>query len=128
MAKKSQSPADRFEQFRSRGVEVSKRSGRKRRKFVTDDPFVLGEEHGFNPPIEVEKPVYTDRLAIEEMSRNGDAVGILRLLFKSDFRRFLVALNEQGDDAEEIAIGVFLEIMSHFYGDGIADEMGTFPM
>ena len=76
----------------------------------------------------MEKPIYTDRLAIEEMSRAGDAVGILRLLFKSDFRRFLVALNEQGDDAEEIAIGVFLEIMSHFYGEGIADEMGTFPM
>ena len=78
--------------------------------------------------IEIQKPVYTDRLAIEEMSRAGNANGVLRLMFKDDYRRFLAALNDTGDDAEEIALGVFIDIQTHFYGEGIMDELGTFPM
>lgn len=129
MAKKHDvSSTDRFEQFRARGVALAKRSGTNRRAFVTDDPFELGEEYGFTPPIVVEKPVYSDRLAIEDMSRKGDAVGILRLLFKNEFRRLLVALNGVGDDAEEVSLGIFIAVMSHFYGEGIVDEIGTFPM
>lgn len=119
---------DRFEKFRARGMAMQNRAGHRRRTFVTDDPFVLGEEYGFTPPIEIQKPVYTDRLAIEEMSRAGNATGVLRLLFKDDYRRFLAALNSVGDDAEEVAIGVFIDIQAHFYGEGIVDELVTFPM
>ena len=129
MAKKNTpNTSDRFEKFRSRGLELQQKVGAKRRGFVTDEPFVLGEDMGFDPPIVINKPVYTDRLAIEEMSRAGNATGVLRLMFKDDYRRFLVQLNGAGDDAEEIALGVFIEIQEHFYGPGILDELGTFPM
>lgn len=129
MAKKStETTTDRFEQFRARGIALRQKTHQRKRGFVTDEPFVLGEEYGFNPPIKIQKPVYTDRLAIEEMSRAGNANGVLRLMFKDDYRRFLAALNDTGDDAEEIALGVFIDIQTHFYGEGIMDELGTFPM
>lgn len=124
---KTTKSTDRFEEYRARGLDLSKKSGASPKSSVTDEPFILGPEHGFDPEIRIEKPVFTDRLSLAEASQRKDVVGMLRIIFKADFARFLNALNAQGDDADLIALGVATAVLEHFYGSGIGEAVGGFP-
>lgn len=119
---------DKFEEFRSRAMKIAEKSGQKSKSTVTDEPFILGEEYGFEPPIEIDKPVYTDRLALMQATQRQDIVSCLKIFFKADFPRFLSVMNTTGDDAELITLGISQAIFEHFYGIDVDQFDGGFPM
>lgn len=123
-AKNNQS--DRFESFRERAVTIADRSNLKTTASVTDEPFIIGEDYGVEPAISISKPTFIDRIALQQSLAEENIIEVLRLLFKSDFRRVLLILNDEGDDAELIALGIVSKVMEHFYGIGINDGLG-FP-
>lgn len=116
---KTDDSTDLFERFRARANEkVSKSSGGKL-VAVTDDPYILGEEEGFDPEISIPKPDFTTRIALTDASRNNDMIRILRLLFGNDVNRLIGTINEIApDDGEEILGGILTDILTHFYGPG----------
>lgn len=98
---------------------------------ITDEPFVLGIDEGFDPPIEVEKFTFSKRTALAramqraEQDNSVDAmVESLQILFGRDVIRVFAALDKEGDDAELIAGGLVISVLEHFYGE--SDEAGNF--
>ncbi|MFE2998664.1 hypothetical protein ACFXG4_27135 [Nocardia sp. NPDC059246] len=91
------------------------------------EPFVLGPERGFDPPIEVNWP--SSLLAREDFdiaSRRTDIFGMLRILLGSDFRRVLEAFDRLSD-SEELLVGLTMRIVDHFNGVGASDVPGGTP-
>ncbi|WBT08826.1 hypothetical protein PAB09_00210 [Corynebacterium sp. SCR221107] len=79
MAKKVEKETDQFEEFLTRAQELAKKTGKKQNPTVTDDPFILGEEYGFEPQIVITKPVFTDRLTLAQAAQRQDTVTCLRV-------------------------------------------------
>ncbi|QGU03099.1 hypothetical protein CKALI_11275 [Corynebacterium kalinowskii] len=119
---------DQFEEFLGRAKKLAKKTGKKQTSSVTDEPFVLGEDYGFTPEISIEKPVFSDRLTLAQAAQRQDTITCLRVFFKDDFTRFLICMNDMGDDAELITLGVVQALFEHFYGIGVDDAVGGFPM
>lgn len=115
---------DRFEKYRARAVKVT---GNDKSGLVTDEPFVLGEADGFNPPISVSKPSFVIRLAIADAMKNRDVVQALRLMFGNVTNRVLLTIDKYEDqfpdiNGEDIMLGMVIDYLEHFYGKGAADE------
>ncbi|WP_426727087.1 hypothetical protein ACEN2A_08415 [Corynebacterium auriscanis] len=125
-AKKTKS---KFESARARALKVGSKVGG--HSTITDEPFVLGADEGFDPPIEVEKFTFSRRTALAramqraEQENSADAmVESLQILFGRDVVRVFAALDKEGDDAELIAGGLVISVLEHFYGE--SDEAGHF--
>lgn len=115
-----------FEKYRATALKLAGKSGQNTKTVVTDEPWVLGEELGFNPPVVVEKPSFLDRVQFQRVFSSQDVVEILRFIFKEDTARVLVALDGEGDDAELIALGLVADFFEHFYGVGFDEVVGGF--
>lgn len=63
-----------------------------------------------------------------QATQRQDVVTCLRIFFKDDFARFLSVMNETGDDAEMITLGISQAIFEHFYGVDAAQVNGGFPL
>lgn len=119
----------KFETARARALKVGSKVGGY--STITDEPFVLGADEGFDPPIEVEKFTFSRRTALAramqraEQENSADAmVESLQILFGRDVVRVFAALDKEGDDAELIAGGLVISVLEHFYGE--SDEAGHF--
>jgi len=115
----------KFEQFRDRAMSV----GVTVQDMVTNDPYVLGEEEGFDPPIELPRPALRARMIAEDALRKGDALTVSQIVFGPHADRILARLEqyerETGDNANAVLMGLFYDYFSHFYGEGAASE--SFP-
>ena len=125
-AKKTES---KFDIARTRALKGASKGGGV--SAITDDPFVLGAEEGFDPPIEVEKFTFSKRIALARAMQRADRedsvdamVEAMQILFGRDVLRVFAALDKEGDDAELIAGGLLVSVLEHFYGD--SDEVGNF--
>ncbi|AKK04597.1 hypothetical protein CMUST_01240 [Corynebacterium mustelae] len=116
--------ADRFEEFRARAVKSGKFKGLKQSRSVTDEPFVLGEEYGFINPIEIEKPNFSTRQALADAAVREDLISMLKILMKDDFGKWVMKMDEAGDEAEFISAGLVIAVIEHFYGPGFLEAAG----
>lgn len=115
----------KFEQFRDRAMTV----GVPAQKMVTDEPYVLGEDEGFNPPIELPRPALRARMISEDALRKGDTLTVSQIVFGPYADRILSRLedyeSETGESASIVLVGLFYDYFEHFYGEGAASE--SFP-
>lgn len=121
---------DQFEKFRKRAqaLPIKEVKNRNRRTVHTRKPFVLGPDYGFDPAIKIQAPTYVDRLRLEQILKDPDqlsSIDVLRLIFKDDLNRFIMAIND-AEDAEMIALGVIVAYFEHFYGKGLVEKISDF--
>lgn len=113
-----------FEQFRDRAATVPRGTRRAAQKM---EPYVLGPDQGFDPPITVQFPTtLTGRVQVDQLSRRDDIYGLLQVLMGGQFMR-VVATFDQFDDGEELLLGLAYKILDHFYGQGAGDVPGGTP-
>ncbi|MFI7191480.1 hypothetical protein ACIBQ0_17235 [Nocardia nova] len=95
---------------------------------ATQAPFALGPEDGFDPPLIIEWPAsLPKRVALELTSRHGQVVGFMQnLLPEQDFVR-VIAMLAPYPDADRLLIGLYLQILEHFFGPGAGDVPGGTP-
>lgn len=121
-------PGDKFEQFRERALATPGMAG-VTNPVITREPFVLGEEQGFNPPIELEAPTFADRLVFTDATDRGDTMAVLRVVFKQNLGRVIDAITrwetETGETGELVLMGIAVSYIEHFYGKGAADTNFT---
>lgn len=110
----------RYAEFRERALSVTKSGSR--RSVVSNEPFVLGEEYGFDPAITLPKPSLKVRMLIQDAMTEGRLLDVLRYVFGSDVNRFLDTIDEYevetGEDAELVMSGVVFAYIEHFFGKG----------
>ena len=121
---------DQFERFRKRAqaLPIKEVKTRNRRTVLTRKPFVLGADYGFDPAIKIQAPTYVDRLRLEQILKDPDqlsSIDVLRLIFKDNLNRFIMAIND-AEDAEMIALGVIVAYFEHFYGKGLVEKITDF--
>lgn len=113
-----------FEKFRARALKVSGTG--ERNKIVTNDPFVLTEEQGFDPPLKLEKPSFAVRMGLQDALGKNDYMRALQLMFGGQINRVLLVLDRYerhtGNDSDNVLVGMLMEYMEHFYGEGAMDE------
>lgn len=91
------------------------------------EPYVLGPEHGFDPPLVAKFPErLSQQVELDVASRRGDTVAILHILL-GDQLLPVVRKFEAFGDAERLLGGLMLRIMDHFLGDGAGDVPGGSP-
>lgn len=114
----------RFEEFRERALRATKATNAP--SIVTDEPFILGADEGFDPPVEIEKPSFTLRFNLNEAMNNGDVSKVLRLVFLDDINRVFRVIDaherETGESGDEIITGILVAYFEHFYGVDAADQ------
>ena len=89
---------------------------------------MLGADYGFDPVIKIQAPTYVDRLRLEQILKDPDqlsSIDVLRLIFKDNLNRFIMAIND-AEDAEMIALGVIVAYFEHFYGKGLVEKITDF--
>lgn len=120
---------DQFERFRKRAQALPIKEVKNRNRTVlTRKPFVLGADYGFEPAIKIQAPTYVDRLRLEQILKDPDqlsSIDVLRLIFKDNLNRFIMAIND-AEDAEMIALGVIVAYFEHFYGKGLVEKITDF--
>lgn len=120
-------PGDKFEKFRTRALETTGLGAKQ--SLVTRDPYVLGDEYGFTPALELAPPTFADRLVLADASEKGDFMDVLRVVFKQSLGRVITAIDkwerETGQAGELILTGIAVDYIEHFYGKGAFD--GNFP-
>lgn len=117
--------ATRFDKFRQRAIDA----GMGADSIVTNDPFVLGEAEGFNPPIELQRPSFSTRVAIQDALGKQDFVRAMVLIFGNDVNRVIEVLDdyekETGESSTVIFTGIVIAYTVHFFGEG--SQNATFP-
>lgn len=113
-----------FEEFRERALKATRSPNAP--SIVTDEPFVLGPEDGFDPPVVIEKPNFTLRFNLSEAMNNGDVSKVLRLVLMNDINRVFHVIDEYeretGVSGDEIITGIVISYFEHFYGVDAAAE------
>lgn len=108
----------RFDKFRQRAIDA----GMGADPIVTNDPFVLGEDEGFNPPIELQRPNFSTRVAIQDALSKQDFVRAMVLLFGNDVNRVIDVLDtyeqETGESSMVVFTGIVIAYTVHFFGEG----------
>lgn len=114
-------PQELFEEFRDRAIALGG-SGVK----VTNTPFVLGEEHGFDPSVELPKPGYKARTLIVDALQRRDILSALRIVLGREVDRVLDAVDaheeKTGTSGDLIVTGILIAYMEHFYGKGVISQ------
>lgn len=122
---KKTTTATRFDKFRQRAIEA----GMGADSIVTNDPFILGEAEGFNPPIELQRPSFSTRVAIQDALGKQDFVRAMVLIFGNDVNRVIEVLDdyekETGESSTVIFTGIVIAYTVHFFGEG--SQSATFP-
>ncbi|MBF6328731.1 hypothetical protein [Nocardia transvalensis] len=95
---------------------------------ASDDPFRLGPEDGFDPPLVVEWPQdLPTKIGLEATARVGNIVPFLQLLLGDRDLMRVVAAFSRFADGERLLVGLYLRIMEHFFGPGAGDVPGGTP-
>lgn len=113
----------RFEQFRNRALTL----GVDNAETVSDKPYVLGADEGFDPEIELPKPELRARMIAEDAIRRNDSLTVSKIIFGPYVDRILGRLEEYeretGESADIVLIGLIYDYFEHFYGKGAADSV-----
>lgn len=113
----------RFEQFRNRALTL----GVDNAETVSDKPYVLGADEGFDPEIELPKPELRARMIAEDAIRRNDSLTVSKIIFGPYVDRILGRLEEYeretGESADVVLIGLIYDYFEHFYGKGAADSV-----
>lgn len=114
----------KFDKFRERAISSPKG---KQGGLVTNEPFILGPEDGFDRTIEIERPNFTERLNIGIYVQEGDIVGMLQSVFGENTNYILYQLNRYeaatGELADDIFMGIVMAYLEHFYGMDAASQV-----
>lgn len=114
----------KFDKFRDRAIKSPKS---KTGGLVTNDPFVLGPEDGFDRTIKIERPNFAERLNIGIYVQEGDIVGLLQSIFAEHTNYIIYQLNlyeaKTGNVADEIFLGIVMAYLEHFYGKDAASSV-----
>lgn len=113
----------RFEQFRDRALAI----GVDNAETVSDDPYILGADEGFEPEIKLPKPALRARMIAEDAIRRNDSLTVSKIIFGPYVDRILGRLEEYeretGENADVILVGLIYDYFEHFYGKGAADSV-----
>jgi hypothetical protein len=89
------------------------------------EPYVLGPDKGFDPPISVSQPTGLRNLeALDNAWRARDMFGILRVMMGSIQYERVVAQFDQYPDAWDLLVGLVMDITDHFQGAGASEVPG----
>jgi hypothetical protein len=121
---KAQSPREErieaFEEFRRRAQRSPLSTARLREV----EPYVLGPDKGFDPPIAIAMPTGLVELsAFDQAWRASDPFSMLRILLGSEYLRVLRAFDTQ-PDAMDLLSGLAMAVTDHFLGQGASDVPG----
>lgn len=88
------------------------------------EPFVLGEDDGFDPPIAVQFPKDLEhQYLLDRALRAQDHFGVLEILMGGELRRVLRVFSAHEDGAQ-LLVGLVYTIMDHYLGRGGTDVPG----
>mgnify|MGYP006887428393 CR=1 FL=1 len=114
---------ERFEKFRDRALAI----GAQGVGTVSNDAYVLGEDEGFSPAIELPKPALRARMLAEDAIQRGDSLTVSKIIFGPYVDRVLGRLEEYeretGENADTVLFGLIYDYFEHFYGKGAADNV-----
>ncbi|WP_418345273.1 hypothetical protein [Rhodococcus pyridinivorans] len=111
---------DQFSRFRARAQKLT---------FAFDgaetiEPFVMGEDDGFDPPVVVKFPEDLEKqYLLERCLRGNDHFGALEILMGGDLLRVIRAFSKQ-EDGHRLLVGLVYTIMDHYLGRGGTDVPG----
>ncbi|MGV9818424.1 hypothetical protein [Nocardia xishanensis] len=89
-------------------------------------PYELGPEFGFDPPVIARFPADLEgKIALDVASRNGDSIGILRVLLGEVGLLRVVRAFTGEDDGDRLLIGLQMRLTNHFLGRGVTEVGGT---
>ncbi|MGY2036620.1 hypothetical protein ACW9HF_15165 [Nocardia gipuzkoensis] len=90
------------------------------------EPYELGAEWGFDPPVVARFPTdLEDKIVLDMASRRDDAIGILSVLLgDAGLLRVVQAFKTQ-PDGDRLLIGLQMRLSNHFLGRGAAEVGGT---
>lgn len=114
-----------FEKYRERAIKTG---GDTAPKIVTDAPFRLDSEQGFNPPLEVSKPSFAVRMSLNDAIQKGDQARAVSLIFGQQTTRVLLTIDTYERKTGEYGIGdkilsgMLMDYLEHFYGKGAFDQ------
>ncbi|WP_280317300.1 hypothetical protein [Nocardia wallacei] len=91
-------------------------------------PFTLGPESGFDPPLVVEWPTDVgSKVGLDTAARHGNIVPFMQLLLGDETLMRVVAKFQPFADGDRLMVGLYLQIMEHFFGPGAGDVPGGTP-
>ena len=115
--------AAKFAQLRQKAIN----SGLATESKVSDEPYILGEDFGFDPEVRIEAPNLEKLLILQRAINGGDVLEQSTTLFGGpNTERIVRALDQQFDTAaaSQILTGIILDVIEHFWGQGAA-ELGA---
>lgn len=96
---------------------------------VTDDDYVLGEDLGFTPEIRIPAPSLEKLIVFQETVNSQNSLAIAQaILGVAETTAIVRNLDERFgvNDAEQFFVGIVLDAVEHFFGDGAGDVNGGF--
>lgn len=112
--------AAKFENLRRKAIE----SGLATESKVNDDPYILGEDFGFDPEIKIDAPSLESMLVLQKAITAGDVLDQATTLFGAVATTRIVRRLDQDFDAptaSQILTGIILDVTEHFWGRDAAE-------
>lgn len=98
---------------------------------VTNEPYVLGAEYGFEPEISIPVPNLETLIVFQNAAEGNNVWEITRsIMGPSNAVRIIRALDEnfEVDEAEQVMSGILLDMLDHFFGPGAGEVRGGFTL
>ncbi|MGY1945340.1 hypothetical protein [Nocardia asiatica] len=93
---------------------------------AVSEPYELGEEWGFDPPVIARFPVDLEgKIVLDMASRRDDSIGILSVLLGDRQLLRVVQAFKTQPDGDRLLIGLEMMLSNHFLGRGAAEVGGT---
>lgn len=113
----------KFFEFKDRAADLDVEDQKKL------EPYVLGKDKGFDPPIYVNFPdSLSGMIALDKAQREDDMFALLRILMgEVNFNRVIYAFDSATSSQKEgvrLIIGLAYTLMDHFYGQGASKVEG----
>lgn len=90
------------------------------------EPYVMGAEFGFDPPLEAKFPTDLEgKIALDLAYRRNDAVAILAVLLGEPGLLRAVRAFKGEADGDRLLVGLQLRLTDHFLGKGASEVGGT---
>lgn len=115
----------KFNQLRQKAIDA----GVAIESNVAQEPFTLGEDYGFENPIEAKVPSLETTLILQRAISAGDVVDQAVALFGNvGADRLVKALDKEFDAAagSQILAGIILSAYEHFWGRDAGEVAGGF--
>lgn len=121
--------AKKFDALRKKAVERGIAASKP--TIVTDEPYVLGADYGFETELRVEKPSLESLIVFQEAVNSGNALRISQTLLGVENTTLAVRTLDskfETNDAEEIFVAIILDVIEHFFGADAGEVAGGFSL